>query len=686
MQAQEAWAYVDPGTGFVFLQGAAPLWAFLLLLFLLPIKFLFKFIKKYFWIILIIVIILIIGGLILKSEMGKAKDRAKVIVLGFDAMDHSITERLMAEGRLPNFSYLKDRGSFAPLATTNPSESVVAWTTFATGLGPARHGIFDFVMRDPKNYFPYLAFSESPAVIAKQEVKTRKKAEGFWHVLSRHGISSHIYFCPNTFPPDKFRGKMLSGMGTPDLLGMMGRFSFYTTRRLMKDDADSRGRIVGVELADNSFTDYLYGPKVKKDGSVSETKIPMKVVLDPRQEKISVRLQGNSFELSKDKWSAWQRVYFDMGFFKKVYGMARFYLKSVSPDIQLYASPVNLDPVDPAFPISYPSGLSRRLAKDTGLFYTQGMPHDTWPLSEGRLDEKAFLEMTDNILAERKKILLKELKNFKNGLFFFYFDTLDAVQHMFWRYIDPKHPLYEQDSAYQDTIFKYYERLDGILGDVLRSIDDNTTLIVLSDHGFTSFRRAAHLNRWLLENGFLSLKEGKSFGGEFFEDIDWPNTKAYALGFGGIYLNLSGREGKGIVKADEADGIKRKIKEGLLCWVDSKTGENVVKGVYFQEEVFPGASHGQAPELFVGFNAGYRASWQTALGGVPEALIEDNLKKWSGDHLVDPSLVPGVLFVNTKISESAPAIIDIASMLLSLFGASDAASMEGRPLLPRSGD
>lgn len=681
---KEALAYVDPGSGYVFLQQTSFLWgwlAALLMFFLLPLKILWRRRKKLFWIFIAVGIIVLIAGLVI-MEVGVTKDKAagKVLILGIDALDFGIVQRLIAEGRLPNFSHLKKEGSFSPLQTTNPAESVVAWSSFSTGLNPAGHGIFDFVLRNPKNYSPYLSLNEVSTAGGKPKVKIRRKGKALWNILSQNKIPAYIYFCPNTFPPEKLYGKMLSGMGVPDILGMMGKFSFYTTRPLGKEDKESRGRIIHLQPENGLILTKLYGPKVAKAASVVETSVPLKVMFAPGAEKVNIEFQGKSFNLQTGRWSDWQRISFKTGWLKKAHGIVRFYLKSIQPDFALYASPVNFNPQRPLFSLSYPASFSKTLAKRMGLFYTQGMPHDTWALSEQRLGEEAFLEHTDMILEERRKILFEELKDFQRGVFFFYFDTLDAIQHMFWRYLDQKHPLYEPDSIYQETVFAYYEKLDRILGEVLKRIDEDTTLIVLSDHGFTSFRRAVHLNRWLLDNGFLSLKEAKKEGKEFLEDVDWTNTKAYALGFGGIYLNRIGREGNGIVGEKEAEKLKKTIKQRLENWLDAHTGERPVKNVYFQEEIFSGPYGQEAPDLFIGFNSGYRASWQTALGGVPESLIEDNLRKWSGTHLVDPGLVPGVILINQRVELNQPEIIDIAPTVLGLFDIPKPEKMPGEVL------
>lgn len=613
--------------------------------------------------------------------MHKQENKKKVVILGIDGMDPKVTEQLMQDGKLPNFSYLKNNGSYSRLTTIIPSETAVVWSSFSTGLNPGSHGIFDFVMRDPQNYGLYLSLNEISNRRDRVEIQIRKKGENFWGILSRNKIPSFIYFCPNTFPPEAIFGKMVSGMGVPDISGTMGRFSFYTTKTLSKEDQESRGRVIGVQPNKNIILTNIYGPKLLHGVSENKSSVPLRITLKPEEESVYIELQGNKFILKERVWSDWKRVSFELGAFKTAYGIARFYLDNIEPDFKLYVTPINFDPQRPLFPITYPHDYSRKLSKKIGLYYTQGMPHDTWALAENRLDEKAFLEQTDEILNKNEEILKYGLKDFKGGLFFYYFETLDMVQHMFWRYIDQKHPLYENNPLFQGTIFKYYEKIDRIVGDVLKDIDEDTVLIVLSDHGFNSFRRAVHLNRWLLENGYLFLKGGVNEGREFLEDIDWSRTKAYALGFGGIYINRIGREYYGIVSESEAQGLKQTIAMGLRQFEDPQTKEHVMKNVYLQEEIFKGPYVKDSPDLFVGFNAGYRASWQTALGGAPNLLIEDNRKKWSGDHLIDPDLIPGVIFANKKIDVERPLIIDIAPTVLSLFGISKPKDMKGEIIL-----
>lgn len=669
--------YVDPGSGFVFAQSASFLWAIILGLlggFFIFFKLCFRFLNKFLWVIFILLAALIIGGLIMHKET----NAKKIIILGIDAMDPNITEKLIKEGRLPNLSSLRSAGSYSRLSTTIPAESVVAWTSFATGLNPGNHGIFDFIMRNPNNYSPYLSLNEVSTVKGRIKIMIRRKGETFWNILSKNKIPSFIYFCPNTFPPERILGRTLSGMGTPDILGTMGKSSFYTTKILAEENNDNRVKVIQVNNDNGLIVSELYGPKLSSGTSQTESRVPLRIVLKPAEEKISIGFQGQNILLNKGTWSNWLKVSFKIGPFKKVHGILKFYLKNIEPNLELYVTPINFDPQNPPFPVSYPYDYSKTLSKKISLYSTQGIPEDNWVLTEGILDEKTFLEQVDNILKERRGILKEELDEFKSGAFFFYFDTLDIIQHMFWRYLDPDSSLYEKDSLYQDTIFKYYEKIDQIVGEVSKSLGNDDTLIILSDHGFNSFRRAVHLNRWLLENGYLYLNEGVKESPEFFADVDWSKTKAYALGFGGIYLNKVGREYYGIVSGNEAQALEQALINGLRKFQDPKDGQAVVKNVYDKEKVFQGPYINDAPDLFVGFNSGFRASWQTALGGVPNLLIEENKKKWSGDHLIDPVLVPGVIFINKSVALKDASIIDIPPTILGFFKINKPAGMQGK--------
>ena len=194
------------------------------------------------------------------------------------------------------------------------------------------------------------------------------------------------------------------------------------------------------------------------------------------------------------------------------------------------------------------------------------------------------------------------------------------------------------------------------------------------------------LTGWLRENGYLELKNPDAVSGkELLEDVDWSRTKAYAIGFGSIYINQKGREKNGIVNpGTETNMLKKEITQKLKLWFDDKYKKPVINNVYLGENIFHGKYSGKMPDIYLGFNIGYRASWQTALGGQPNGLIEDNLKKWSGDHLFDPVLIPGILFCNKRINKNNPSIYDITPTILKIIGLDDKnlkrCNLDGTPL------
>jgi len=663
-------AYIDPGTGFTVATGGGLIIAIIISFFsafLLFFKRIIKFFKKNKKITGILILVIAIAAIIIIGVfMNKDKTDfdKRVIILGFDGLSPNIIENLINENKLPNFAQLRQKGDYKHLSTTNPSQSPIAWSGFATGQNPGKHGLFDFIKRNPENYMLEIAQTN----IQGSKVIPTRTTKSFWHYTSQKKIPTVIITCPVTFPPDEIYGKMLSGMGVPDILGTQGTFTFYTTEPLRKD-TDIGGKVFSITKKPIMHLE-LIGPKTSNNKNAT---IPFAVQL--KEGNILIDVLGNQIELKEKEWSDWVSVEFKLGLLKKMKGILRFYLVEKSPGFKLYISPINFDPRSPFFQISHPKSYSNELAKKIGLFYTQGMPMDTWAVNENRLSEEPFIEIVNDVHREKKEMLDYELNRFENGVLFCYFEDSDIIQHMFWRYRDPQHPLYETSAPvkYKNMVSDYYQKMDMLLGDVMRKINEGDILIVMSDHGFNTFRRAIHINSWLRENGYLKLKNSYTKNGrELFQDVDWSQTKAYSLGFGGIYINQTGRESKGIVKpGPETEILKKEISEKIKQWRDDKYSSPVVNTVYTREDIFWGPHAQNAPDLFLGLSIGYRASWQTAIGGAPEGLIEDNIKKWSGDHLFDPKLIPGILFTNFKVDKKDPTIYDLTPTILRICGYSD---------------
>lgn len=609
----------------------------------------------------------------------------KVIVIGLDGFEPKIAEAMMARGELPNLMRLREQGGYSRLKTTASAQTPVAWSTFSTGTNPGGHGIFDFLTRDPKNYLPIMALSryEQKNAFVLPKVVNMRRGTPFWELLSARDIESTIIRVPCAYPPDKVKGRMLSGVGVPDLRGGFGTPTFYTTREGIS--AEQSEKVLTVSVKDGRVVTHVIGPRDPK--TKSDHRFDIDIQIDKPDNKIIITSQGqpDKLDVKLGKWSRWLKVKFKVGMMQSVSGIVRFNLRQIEPEFELYASPVNFETEEPLFPISSPQEYAHDLAMKIGRYYTAGMAEDHDGLNNERFDESAYLEQCRIVMRERRRMMEYELGRFTGGYFFCLFDTPDRLAHMFWRYTEPEHPANrgEDVSEYARVIEEHYRECDEIIGEAMKHVDEDTLFITLSDHGMNSFQRGLNLNTWLYENGFLALKADSQPGesGDFFQNVDWDRTKAFALGLGGIFLNQKGREANGIVSDAEADMIRDGIVSGLTGLVDKDHDAVAVRSVARREQIYGGAYADEAPDLVVNFSEGYRVSWDTPLGGVPRGLFADNLKKWGGDHVIDPVLASGVLFMNKKFSVKLPSLVDLAPTILNALGVQKGAEMEGSDLL-----
>ena len=659
-------AYIGPGAGFAFLGSflTVVLSVILSVLSVLawPFRMLWLAIRR-------------------QGRFGNASVK-KAILLGLDGLDPGLTEKWMAEGKLPNLARLREQGSYSRLRTTFPALSPVAWSTFATGVNPARHNIFDFLNRDMRTYAPelssarvtpptrFLRIGKWSLPLNRSTVELRRKSEPFWKILGKHAINSTILRVPVTFPPEPFRGRLLSAMSTPDLRGTQGTFSWFSTS---PDEPAVEG---GVRLRLTAQGDTVRGALPGPDNSKLEFSVRVR-----DRESVTIAIQDHEYTAHVGQYTPWIRLRFPSRGMGTVRGIVRLLVTSVAPHLSLYATPVEIDPENPALPISYPSYYAVYLAKLLGTFATLGMAEDTWALNEGAIDEGSFLAQAKLIQAEREAMFFSALERTKRGAVACVFDTSDRVQHMFYRHLEPAHHA-PADVRYAGVIEELYRDMDRIVGKTLKYVDRRTALFVLSDHGFCSFRRGVNLNAWLHHHGYLALRHGATEGGDYFAGIDWSRTRAYTFGLSGVYLNLEGRESQGIVTASEAPRLREELKSRLTGLSDDADGEvAAIREVYDAHAIYNGPYLDAAPDLVIGYEAGYRASWSAAVGKVSRAVFEDNTKCWSGDHCVDPTLVPGVLFSNLKLEANDPGIEDMAPTVLKLFGIGPPQWMEGKSLL-----
>jgi len=673
-----AQAYIGPGAGFAFLSS-------FLVLFLTFFLAVFSFLSWPFRLMLRMI----------KGQKAFRKSKInKCIIIGLDGLEPTLVEKYMSEGQLPNFSRIKKEGSYARLQTTTPAISPVAWSSFMTGSNPCKHNIFDFLTRNARNYLPDLSsakigkpkrvisLGKYNIPLSKPEIRGLRRSVPFWKILGENGIMSTVLRVPITFPPEKFKGHLLSGMCAPDLKGSQGTFFFYTTDR---DRIKKRegGINIPVTIQADRIETHISGPENTLVEGGEEINLPLTIALDRENDQARIQVSGQKFTLKKNVFSDWIRLTFRPGLGIKVRAIARFYISQIQPHFEMYLSPLNIDPEKPALPISQPYIYSVYLAKLLGSFITLGEANDTWALNEGILSEKAFLEFTYANHEEWERMLFNAIDKTKKGFVTCVFETTDSIQHMFWRYLDPQHPALEKAQAKmsKEVIEDLYEKMDDLVGRVRAEMDKKSVLVIMSDHGFKSFRRGFNLNSWLYLNGYLFLKDGKEESGEWFEAVDWSKTKAYGVGLGGIFLNQEGREEKGIVPAGEqSQALKKELIARLTGQKDD--GHRVaINKVFDRDELPPGPYKENCPDLVVGYNEGYRVSWDSVTGIVNKIVFEDNPKAWSGDHCIDPRLVPGVFFCTEKITRETPAIIDIAPTVLDLFGIPSPPHMDGKALI-----
>ncbi len=677
-------AYVGPGAGFAFAGSFFFIFAaFFLAIFnflTFPIRALIKFLKR------------------LKNLKNPRYKRA--VIIGFDGMDYNLLSRFMKEGKkFPNFEKLEKEGTFAPLLSTEPPISPVAWSTFSTGVNPGKHNIFDFLTTDHNTYMPKMAgseilppkrsikFGKFEIPISKPKIELKRKSRSFWNIAASNGVFSSVLRVPFTFPPEKFDGLMVSGLGTPDLRGTQGSFTFYSDKTAEDFDISDGvfEKLQKIDDSNNTFSGKIKGPSNPFKKQNTPLEIPFKITIDFASQSAQITIEKNTINLEKGKMSQWISLNFKAGLIK-IPGIAQFILEEVVPDkpIRLYLTPINIDPEKPSMPISHPRIFSVYLSRLLGHYATLGMAEDTWALNEHVMSEDSFIEQVYTYHREREKAFFDTFKKFKKGLVVQVFEATDRIQHMFWRYLkDSGSPAQcpAKDNHITQAIYHSYKAMDDFMGKLLPQLKKDDLLIIVSDHGFNAFNRGFHLNSWLHREGYLVLKDGKTSSGKWYADVDWSKSKAYGQGLNGIFLNLKGREKLGIVSPGKEEAeLKEQIKTKLLEVTDPEENKKAIKSAFKREDVYRGPYTTNAPDIVVGYQIGYRVSWESAVNYVGGPLFSDNTRYWSGDHAFTRNAVPGIFFSNRKLKIIDPTLADISPTVLSALGIKPPAFIDGRDL------
>ncbi len=641
-----------------------------------------------------------IGGV---NRRSKSLGR-KVIVIGIDGMDPRLCRSMMTTGELPNLASISASGGFSDLGTSVPPQSPVAWANFINGAGPGSHGIYDFIHRKAEHQCePFFSAAETlpgqggiswgdynlqfdfwPFNHQPPKTVLRRQGIPFWDYLDEQKITSVFYDLPSNYPPSPSQygyHKCVSGMGTPDMLGTYGTYQFFSEDTSDGGMEEGGGKRSKLEFRDDQAEAHLIGPTDSLRKTPKPIRVSLKISRDIQSNSAMIEIQGRKVVLRAGQWSRWQRVDFPISTptplpTQHASGIFRIYLQQVAPIFRCYISPINVDPSNPAVPLSEPSRFIQDISKDLGLFYTTGFQEDHKARSNGIFDDQEFLRQANDVLDERMALLEYALHNYEDGLLFFYFSSSDMQSHMFWWNSEENGPHPTRKANEADHHFQYvkqlYKRLDAVIGDIRQRFSE-ATIVVMSDHGFANFGRQFNLNSWLRDFGYLNPRECSNI----LVDADWSRTRAYGMGINGLYLNLKGRERDGIVEpGEEQEKLLRQLTARLKA-VRDVDGKQVIRNVYRSSEIYTGEATALAPDLIVGYARGYRASWETCLGELTDDVLLDNTSAWSADHCADALEVPGVLFCNRKFQNSQPSLVDLAPSILSLFGIGKPTTMTG---------
>lgn len=623
-----------------------------------------------------------------------------VVVLGIDGMDPGFAGELIEAGELPNLARLEAQGEFQTLGTSVPPLSPVAWSDFTTGMDAGGHGIYDFMHRDTTTYLPYLSTSrplegDGPTLhmgdwqvpLSGGGYERLQQGKPFWEVLGERGVPTSVLRMPANFPVTGTADRELSGMGTPDVTGTYGIFSFFTSELFFDKREVAGGEIRELDYWDGIARGALHGPPnpFRKDGQ--ETTVPFTLYVDEVSGAAKLELGDEERLLEVGEWSDWVPFQFTLipgPMDTTLMGIdveARFYLRRVKPEVELYVSPVNFDPYGTDLPNATPPEFSADLADATGRFYTQGMPEDTQALKGKVLTDDEFLAQARIAGDEVADQLPYMMSQFHGGLLFFYTGNVDLVSHMIWKGLDPGHPAYveERDAHLRGEMIDLYKRADDLVGYALDHLPPDALLVVMSDHGFASWRRTFHLNAWLAANGYLTVKNPniKKDPGLYL-NVDWSKTKAYGLGLNGLYINVKGREKSGTVDPSERQALVDEISAKLMAVVDPATGRPAITRMYPRDKYFQDRGHLEVgPDAVVGYAKGTRGASASALGEVKGQVLADNTDDWCCDHGMDDRAVPGVLFTNRPLTKPVTALKDLAEAIVAEFGVEEFPPQDG---------
>jgi predicted AlkP superfamily phosphohydrolase/phosphomutase len=558
----------------------------------------------------------------------------RTIIVGFDSFDPALFEKLQDAGRMPNLARYVKEGGYSRLEVCSPPQTEVSWTSIATGVDPGSHGIFDFVHRDPETYVPYVSLLPTRQNVLGEQFLPPYTTKTLFHEAAEMGYPATALWWPALFPArPELPVATIPGLGTPDIRGQLGVGTYLTTEVLEK----KKVKVTKLEEAGKRrFVAALEGPQVKAKDGMRNATLPVTIeVVDETSATLTIGDQ--KIRLSIGVWSPVIELKFQAGFAFFIHAVTQVILTEIRNRVSLYFLPLQIHPLHSLWRYATPPSLVKDSWKNAGPFLTLGWPQDTNALEDGCISDDQFLQLCDSIFTSRQRIFFNQLGGFREGVLAGIFDCLDRVQHMFLR-------------SNQDIVEQWYLKLDRFVGEVQTKIENSGLakyrFLIMSDHGFRTFENKVHLNRWLVEQGYMTLsRESESAD---LGSVAWQNTKAYALGLNSVYLNIANREGQGIVQPQDIEPLLESIKTGLLKW-KTQDDRQIISRVLLKHEAFSGPYVRLGPDLVIGYAPGFRASSETGLGKSAAVAIEANRDHWGADHCIDSTKVPAAIFANRDI-------------------------------------
>lgn len=562
----------------------------------------------------------------------------KTVIIGLDAYDPKIFERLSEQGLLPNLTRYVGSGGYSRFEVSNPPQSEVSWTSIATGMNPGHHGIFDFVHRHPKTYAPYVSLLVMKKGVGGSRFVPPHSTKTLFNHAAMQGYPAVSLWWPATFParPD-IAVRTLPGLGTPDVQGNFGVGTLFTEDI---GDVEFQQKVPVSRLISGQkglYKGAVRGVSGERRGKVVDVTTDFQLEINGESQ-ATLNVSGKRYALELGAWSPIVSVDFKVRPLIRIRAVTRFILTQVVPHIKLYCLPIQIHPESPIWRYANPASYGKKIWRSVSPFLTLGMPQDTVGLEDGCIDDQQFLALCQSILDTREAILIHELKNFKEGVLASVFDSLDRIQHIFY-------------SVRPDIVDQWYVKLDALVGRVQKAISElpgnPTRLVIVSDHGISTYKHKVNLNRWLMDNGYLFARGTPGQGD--LSDVEWSRSLAYAVGLNSLYVNLAGREGKGSVSMEQYGQLLGQLQNDLQAFKGPEG--KVINQAWTNEEAFNGPFTTNAPDLVIGYAPGYRASAETGLGQWGQDQIVSNGDHWSADHCIDYRCVPGVIFSNQDLGD-----------------------------------